>query len=726
MSIILFKKGSNVKMIGTGSVLTDRYELGQRIGKGGFAVVYLARDLVLQREVAVKVIIPNDIEESSDDGATSNRLLDLLEEARFVARHRHPNILDVYDFGQVEDEAYLVMPFAAGGTLLQKLRQTGPLSFPQTSLLLDQMASALDYAHSLGVVHRDIKPQNILMFNQQQVAVSDFGIAKILNDTSGYSNTRASGTPSYMAPEQFAGRISKYSDIYSLAVVTYQMLTANLPFKAESQAGLMYNVLNNPAPPLRQSRPDTPLTLEEVFKRAMNKEPTQRPHSAGEFAQQFRQALNPIPNTAQPPLGSSDATMAIPPPRPAVTPLPSAPAAQQPQYQIPNAQPAIITPAVYYVQPALVTQSSPPLQTGSSVAVWLGLGGLALVVVVLGVIVSLLLLGNNKSAIPTALALVTTPPVTTSTIIQASIKTDNVTTIVVTSAPLSTGVTNQVTIEATTAPPPTAAFTSLLNIGGKPIKGRLVFNYEDNVNGKHIFGIKTRNIENGQEQALFSDGSSPLNPAWASNGRVVFSFNSTIIVMNDDGSNRQELPVNGLNPTWSPDGQHLLYIVGREIYIADANGQNPTPLTSDNAEKTAPVFSPDGTKIAYSRVTSGLWQIWVADANGQNARQASSGNENARFPSWSPDGQQLAYHIADGSLNPVQIWVMNADGSGPKPLTARDGSGRPFWNYDNLIFFHSYRANSTKASLYVMLPDGTEQKAITGGQLDYYGVSWKP
>jgi serine/threonine protein kinase len=283
-------------MINLGTNIGGRYLIERRLGRGGFAVVYLARDQVLEREVAIKVIMPDEasVEESEAKEGSSElgaRLLELLSEARFIAKHHHPNILDVYDFGQAGDEAYIVMPYAAGGTLLQKLRNVQRFSLSQTGRYLEQLAAGLDYAHNLGVIHRDIKPQNILLFNEDQLVIADFGLAKVLTDTEAFSNTRASGTPSYMAPEQFRGKVSRASDVYSLGVVIYQMLTGQLPFTAPSQAEMMFAHINTPPPPLRRFRPDAPPALEQLLLKVLAKEPAERPATAGQFAQLYRLAL---------------------------------------------------------------------------------------------------------------------------------------------------------------------------------------------------------------------------------------------------------------------------------------------------------------------------------------------------------------------------------------------------------------------------------------------------
>ena len=177
-------------MIQAGELLAQRYEVQDRLGKGGFAVVYRALDRVFQREVALKVV---ELDEP-ESGEISN----LLSEARFVAGKHHPNILDVYDFGQQDDTAYLVMPLAAGGTLSHYLRQLGGrLSLEDVQVILQQIAFGMDYAHDLGVIHRDIKPQNILLFTQRpmHLVISDFGLAKVAEQSSLYSSTRVSGTP---------------------------------------------------------------------------------------------------------------------------------------------------------------------------------------------------------------------------------------------------------------------------------------------------------------------------------------------------------------------------------------------------------------------------------------------------------------------------------------------------------------------------------------------------
>jgi endoglucanase len=283
-------------LIRTGEILAERYELGEKIGRGGFATVFRAKDRLFGRDVAVKVV---ELDETPAD-----KLSDLLSEARFVAAQRHPNILDVYDFGQTAEVAYLVMPLATGGTLAGYLRGRGRLTTEEIGHFLGQIAAGLDHAHSLGVAHRDIKPQNILLFEPTpyHLAISDFGLAKIIQQTaSGRSSTLVSGTPSYMSPEQIQGKPTQATDIYALGVLLYQMLTGDVPYKGEPTA-VMYAHLHETIPSVHISNPNLPPALSQVVARAMAKKPAERPQRALDIYNDFRHALGIGQNEATTPL----------------------------------------------------------------------------------------------------------------------------------------------------------------------------------------------------------------------------------------------------------------------------------------------------------------------------------------------------------------------------------------------------------------------------------------
>ncbi len=271
-------------MIRTGDVLAQRYQIQERIGRGGFSTVYRAIDTVFKRDVAVKVV---EMEEDND-----GQFFDLLGEARFIATRPHPNILDVYDVGQQEFMAYLVMPYANGGTLSQYLKKNGKLSLDETSHFLQQIAAGLDFAHDLDIVHRDIKPQNILIFQQRplRLVIADFGLAKVMAHSSVYSNTQVSGTPSYMAPEQVTGRPGRQSDIYALGVMLYQMLAGNTPYQGDAHV-IMFAHVNEPVPLLSDVRPDLPPQISGIIARTMAKQPTDRPGRAEDIYKAFRKAI---------------------------------------------------------------------------------------------------------------------------------------------------------------------------------------------------------------------------------------------------------------------------------------------------------------------------------------------------------------------------------------------------------------------------------------------------
>ena len=201
------------------------YRLIQGVGRGGMAEVYLAEDERLQRKVAVKVL-PATL---ASEGAFLARFE---REAKAAARLQHPNILAVYDYGQQENITYLVMPFIGGGSLAQIIaRARGPLPLDKIVKWTGEIGSALKYAHDQGIIHRDVKPGNMLVGPDEHLLLADFGIAKVMDASTALTNTGAAvGSPEYMAPEQASSMAEYRSDIYALGVVVFQMLTGRVPF----------------------------------------------------------------------------------------------------------------------------------------------------------------------------------------------------------------------------------------------------------------------------------------------------------------------------------------------------------------------------------------------------------------------------------------------------------------------------------------------------------------
>jgi serine/threonine-protein kinase len=257
------------------------------IGQGGFAQVFLSTDLVLGRQVAVKILRPDQIEDTDTDS-----FLDRFSaEARLIARLEHPHILGLYDYGQSDNFAYLVMPHIAGGSLHDLRRRVGRFSPAQVVGYLRQIAAALDYAHANSIVHRDIKPQNMLLrAGDGQLLVADFGIAKVLREDSTHSGTAVIGSASYMAPEQFQGRVGRPTDIYALGCVAFELLTGTLPFPGPAERSMFGHIYGD-IPRLDVAVPDMPSALQAVIDRALAKLPDDRFPSAGTFADAFALAL---------------------------------------------------------------------------------------------------------------------------------------------------------------------------------------------------------------------------------------------------------------------------------------------------------------------------------------------------------------------------------------------------------------------------------------------------
>lgn len=284
------------------------YQLRDLIGVGGFGVVYRAYQSVIEREVAIKIILPNYANKASF-------VRNFEREAQLVARLEHPHIVPLYDYWRDPSGAYIVMRWLRGGSLQESLRKKGNWELQPTALLLEQIASALAEAHRNSVVHQDIKAGNILLDEQGNAYLTDFGIAKDLNRAKDEvddlqengEKQEVHGSPEYMAPEQILNLpVDARTDIYSLGVVLYEILTGEKPFEAPNDEELVRKQLYERVPLLQLKRPDLPSTLDIVIQRATDKNPKKRYPNPIAMAENFREfvniALNPQPISIEAPL----------------------------------------------------------------------------------------------------------------------------------------------------------------------------------------------------------------------------------------------------------------------------------------------------------------------------------------------------------------------------------------------------------------------------------------
>ncbi len=259
-----------------------RYHILEQLGEGGMATVYKAFDTRLERDVAVKVI-----RKSAFSSEVLERMLKRFErEAKALARLTHPNIVGVIDYGEFEGSPYLVMPYLPSGTLKQRLGK--PIPWQDAARILLPIARALQFAHDQGIIHRDVKPSNILITLSGEPMLTDFGIAKILENDEGTALTSTGmgvGTPEYMAPEQWTGNVSPQSDIYALGVVFYEMVTGRKPYIADTPPAIMLKQATEPLPSPVKFMPNLPEKVEKVILKALAKQPENRYSDMHAFAE---------------------------------------------------------------------------------------------------------------------------------------------------------------------------------------------------------------------------------------------------------------------------------------------------------------------------------------------------------------------------------------------------------------------------------------------------------
>jgi serine/threonine protein kinase len=273
-------------LITKGYKVNGRYEIIKSIGEGGMANVYLAKDTILEREVAVKIL--------RGDLAFDEKFVRRFQrEALSASSLSHPNIVEMYDVGEDDGKYYIVMEFIEGKTLKQLIKKRGFLTVPEVVDIMLQLTDGLAHAHDSYIIHRDIKPQNILILDNGLVKITDFGIAMALNSSELTQTNSVMGSVHYLPPEQASGRGSTIkSDIYSLGIIMYELLTGKLPFKGENAVEIALKQLKDKMPNIRKQMTDIPQSIENIILKATAKNPKNRYNDAREMYQDLKVALD--------------------------------------------------------------------------------------------------------------------------------------------------------------------------------------------------------------------------------------------------------------------------------------------------------------------------------------------------------------------------------------------------------------------------------------------------
>jgi serine/threonine-protein kinase len=625
------------------------YRIQRLIGRGGMSVVYRAESSRMGRVVALKVLAS----ELAQDDSFRERFV---RESKLAASLDHPNIVPIYDAGDEDGLLYIAMRFVRGG-LKTLLEHKGRLTVERTASVIAQIASALDAAHDLGLVHRDVKPANVLISfgsgieQEDHIYLADFGLMKHARSLGGLTGTgQFVGTLDYMSPEQIQGMpVDRRTDVYALGCILYECLTGEVPFDRDSDAAVMWAHLKEEPPSIRDRSRAAPPGIDDVITTAMSKSPDDRFPTCAALVTALRAEMGGVVRTADS-RRATGAAQTVPRPRP-VAPEPK----RAPEPAVPTGpdgpRPGLVDIwAGERGQPPAADASTitPPAREragGGRRAAVMGVAGA--VVLAVGVLGSYAL--------------------------------------------TRTGEEPSGSRSRAPATSPAGADSAAKDPAG------LVF-ASDELGVSHIYscvvgtGATCRDGSGASGALQLTDDTIPdEDPVSSRHSKIAFVRGeppAEIYAMNDDGTGVEQLTSNDVHeddPAWSPDGRLLAFTRGMpaDIYAMTPQGHAERQLTDDLADDQDPAWSPDGSQVAFVRWDEDDVALYVMDRAGSSeTRITPEPATELRHPTWSPSGDQITF-TSDWTGNP-EIYVVNSDGSGLTRVTqgaATDDVG-PSWSPD--------------------------------------------